>query len=247
MEPISDFFRNVNSWLNSLTAEDLEPYRMPAAIAFLVVVAIVAIALRIWEKRRREALGRKAKKLGLRFNPDPDYDLAARLEFLNRLGEGVNRYAFNIMQGVYREHPVRYFDYHYAIESTDGKGRTRRTSYYLSVYVLHHPTNFPEVEIYPQKFYHRIGQALGMESINFESVAFNKAFVVRSANRRFAYDLCHPRMLALLLKHKDINLELEGHCIACCYRHRHKPGKIRPHFDLLVDIRELIPEYLYAE
>ncbi len=246
MEPITDLFRNVNDWLNSLTAEDFEPYKMPAAIAFIVVAAIVGIALRIWEKRRRESLAKKAAQLGLHFKVERDYDVPERLRFLKRFDEGVDRYAFNIMQGVYRGHPVRAFDYHYAI--TDDYGTRRDSShFYFSVFVLHQPVQFPELEIVPQRFYHRIGEAFGMETFNFESQAFNRAFFVRAANRRFAYDVCHPRMMAFLLKHPEINLEIEGHCIAICYETRQQVSEVQPHLDALVDIRELMPAHLYSE
>ena len=247
MDFIIDFFRNLNGWLNSLSTDDFEPYKMPAAIAILVVAAIVAIALRIWEKRRQEAFAKKAAKLGLHFNAERDYDLPERLHFLSRFDKGENRYAFNIMQGVYRGHPVRAFDYHYSITAMDGRGRERTTHYYFSVFVLHQPVEFPELEISPQKLRHRIGQALGMESINFESVVFNNAFVVTSVNRRFAYDVCHPRMMAFLLQHQEISLEIEGHCIAICYNNRQKVAEVQPHLDVLVGIRELMPPHLYAE
>lgn len=246
MEPISDLFRNLNDWLNALTADDFEPYKMPAAIAVLAVAAIVAIALRIWEKRRRESLAKKAAALGLHFKADRDYDLPERLQFLSRFDKGVDRYAFNIMQGVYRGHPVRAFDYHYAIKDHDSGTRRSTSHFYFSVFVLHQPVQFPEVEVMPQRFYHRIGEAFGLETINFESQAFNKAFFVRAANRRFAYDVCHPRMMAFLLEHPEINLEIEGHCIAICYEMRQKVSEVQPHLDALVDIRELMPPHLYA-
>ena len=244
---MADWLRDINDWLNSLTADDLEPFKMPAAIAFVVMAGIMWIALRIWEKRRRESLARQAAKLGLQFKAERDYDLPGQLQFLSRFDEGVDRYAFNIMQGAYRGHPVRCFDYHYAIKDHDTGSRRDSAHFYFSVFVLHQPVAFPELEIYPQRYYHRIGQAFGMETINFESPAFNKAFVVRAANRRFAYDVCHPQMMTFLLQNPDINLEIEAHCIAIRYDERQKVDEVQPHLDVLVGIRELMPKHLYAE
>ena len=236
---MGDFFRGISQWFGAITAEDIEPYKGPIGIAILVLAAAGFGLWLYWEKRRREAFAAKAKELGLRFDPGPNYDIPPRIEFLNPMGRGKDRYAFNIMQGVYRGHPVRCFDYHYA---TGGKDST---SHYFSVYLLHHPVQFPKLEIDANSFFSRVGQALGMETIKFESAAFNRIFSVTSTDRRFAYDVCHPRMMAFLLQNPDISLEIEQDCIAICYMTRQKVKEVQPHLDLLVDFRELMPEHLY--
>jgi len=238
---MSDFIQNIIQWFNSITQEDLEPYAVPIGIAVLLLAAAGFGLWLYWEKRRREALAAKAKGLGLQFRPGPDYDLPGHIEFLNLMGRGKDRYAFNIIQGVYRGHPVRCFDYHFATGTKDS------TSHYFSVFLLHHPMQFPKVEIDANSFFHRVGQTLGMETIKFESESFNRVFVVTSTDRRFAYDICHPRMMAFLLQHPDLSLEIEGNCIAICYMSRQKAKEVQPHLDVLVDFRELLPEHLYAE
>jgi len=54
-------------------------------------------------------------------------------------------------------------------------------------------------------------------------------------------------MMEFLLEHRDLYLEIEAHCIAICYDRRQSPEEVQPHFDTLVTIRELMPEYLYAD
>ena len=217
-------------------------------IGGIIVLALLgAIAKWWWERRRRQAFRAIAERLGLRFNHHRDYALADRLGFLNRLARGSKRYAFNVIQGVYQDQPVLCFDYHYETYSRSSKGRRQTHHHYMSVYLLKHPVDFPELEIYPRTLIHRIGQALGFSDIQFESVDFSKAFVVKSAERRFAYDVCHPRMMEFLLQHSDLNIEIEAHCIAICYDRRQKPEEVQPHLDTLVQIRELMPGYLYAD
>ena len=39
--------------------------------------------------------------------------------------------------------------------------------------------------------------------IELESEDFNRAFTVNADDRRFAFDVLHPRMMELLLRHRD--------------------------------------------
>jgi hypothetical protein len=86
---------------------------------------------------------------------------------------------------------------------------------------------------------------LGFGDIDFESIEFSKAFCVRSRDRKFAYDICHTRMMEYLLAHRDLSLEIEGHCVALSFPRRldieEIPGRLRQ----LVEIRNLFPAYLY--
>lgn len=240
---MNDFFQRLSQWLGSITPADLEPYKGPIAIGFLLLFAAGFGLLFYREKRRRAALAGKAKELGLKFRPDPDHKLAAEAEFLNYLGRGRDRYAFNIIEGIYRGQPVRCFDYHFA---TGGKDSV---SCYFSVYMLYQPKQFPRLEISPKSFVHRIDSALGlgMASVEFESMAFTKAFAVNTEDRRFAYDVCHPRMMDFLMQHQHLTIEFEGNCIAICYMSVMKPKRVKPHLEVLAGIRERIPEYLYAD
>ena len=222
-------------------------------LVFLIVGGVVAFILALgllgwWqERKRREAFRAIAEHLGLQFSHHRDAALMQRLGFLNRLARGSNRYAYNVLQGVYQGNPVLCFDYHYETYSRGSKGQRQTHHHYGSVYMVKHPANFPEVEIYPRNFIHRIGQVLGFQDIQFESVEFSKAFVVKARDRRFAYDVCHPRMMEFLLQYRDFNLEIEAHCIAICYDRRQSPDEVQPHLDALIGIRELMPDYLYVE
>jgi hypothetical protein len=209
-------------------------------------IAVIVLNL-IAERKRHEAFRVVAERLGLAFHHRKDHHLAQRLGFLNRLARGSNRYAYNVIRGVYREQAVTCFDYHYETSSGNSKDGQQTVHHNLSVYVLKHPVDFPELEIVPRKFRHRIGQMLGVDDIRFESVEFSRRFVAKSRARRFAYDVCHPRMMAFLMAQGDFNLEIEAHCIAICYDRRQCPDEVQPHLDTLVEIRGLIPEYLYAE
>ncbi|HPD16423.1 MAG TPA: hypothetical protein PLE19_15830 [Planctomycetota bacterium] len=211
------------------------------------ILAVVGLAIFGWlaEKKRREAFAALAERLGLVFSPGRDPALPLRYGFLDALRQGDNRYAFNILRGDYQGFPVQAFDFHYETHSTDSKGHRQTHHHYLSFFLLEQRRDFPELRIYPEGFWQKFGQMLGFEDIDFESLEFSRAFCVRSKNRRFAYDVCHTRMMEYLLQHRDLSLEIEHTAIALSFNRRLKPEEIPARLDQLVQIVNLLPEYLY--
>jgi hypothetical protein len=218
-------------------------------IALLIALAVALLITGVvfsylWEKKRREAFRRLAQELGLDYVARDDV-LPSRYEFLDALRQGENRYAFNILRGTYEGLRVQAFDYHYETESTDSKGNRETQDHYFSFFVLEQERWFPELRIYPEGILSKIGQMLGYEDIDFESIEFSKAFCVRSRDRKFAYDICHTRMMEYLLAHRDLSIEIEGPCVALSFASRLKPEQIPGRLRQLVEIRNLFPEYLF--
>lgn len=225
----------------------MDNFFVPAIIVlvFAIVVAL-AIAGNLQEKRRREALRALAARLGLRFSANKNRPLVKQFAFLNLLQQGGGRYAYNVIEGEYKGHPICCFDYHYTTTSTDSKGRTQTHHHYCSMMILRLEQDFPELRIYPETFLSRIGQMLGFSNIDFESVEFSKAFTVRAKDRKFAYDICHPRMMEYLLNHRDLSLEIEQDCLARPSERLLVPEKLEAGLDMLCDLRALFPQYLFA-
>ena len=221
---------------------------MPVLIIALFVALIVVLAVlgHLAEKRRREAFQALAQRLGMHYRAK-DPTVAQRFQFLDKLRQGSNRYAFNILDGPYEGHPVMVFDFHYETHSTDSKGRRQTHHHYLSFFILFQDLAFPELRIYPENILSRLGQMLGFDDIDFESAEFSRAFVVRSIDKRFAYDICHTRMMRYLLEHRDLAIEIEGQCLSICCESRLKPGQVEDRLRQLVQIRKLFPDYLYGE
>ncbi len=222
----------------------------PGAVALVVVFALVVIALGVLgylrEKKRREAFQALAARLGMRYVAR-DRSLAKRYRFLDKLRQGTNRYAFNILEGEFKGYPVKAFDYHYETHSTDSKGRRTTHHHYFSFFILEQEKEFPELRIYPEGLLSKLGQMLGFDDIDFESIEFSKAFCVRSRDRKFAYDICHTRMMEYLLAHRDLSLEIEGRCVAMSFPRRLDVEEIPRRLEQLVEIRQLFPEYLYRD
>ncbi len=223
-------------------SNDMGPF-----VIILIVVGVVGAILFGWyfEKKRREELAAMAARLGLRYAPDKDRGLAEEFGFLDKLAQGSNRYAFNVMQGQYQEQAVWAFDYHYETHSTDSKGNRHTHDHYLSVFVLGLPRNFPELRIVPEGLLSKLAQAFGYADIDFESDEFSRAFCVRSPDRKFAYDVCNPRMMEFLLANRDLCVEIENDILALVFDGKLCVELIPTNFDRLVAIRDLMPEYLF--
>jgi hypothetical protein len=214
-------------------------------IAALVIAAMIYGALAA--KRRREALATLAARLGLRFNPDDDYTLAGRFEFLDHLAQGDNRYAFNILSGQYRQKEALVFDYHYETHSTDSKGNRTTHHHYFSFFILLLPLSFPELRITKEGLFSKIAQAFGYADIDFESAEFSRAFCVRSTNKKFAYDVCNAQMMEYLLANRDLSIEIERDALALAFDSQLSADDIEANLQRLLEIRSRLPEYLFTK
>jgi len=216
-----------------------------AAIAVLFVA--IFIVSHLIEKKRREAFVRLAEKLRLRYSPDQSPALAQRFEFLDALAQGSNRYAYNVLSGEYGGNAVTLFDYHYETTSTDSKGNRTTHHHHISYCICFLEQDFPELHVYPESFFSRIGQIFGFEDINFESEEFSRAFTVRSKDKKFAYDVCNARMMEYLLRHPKTTLEIEGKCLASGKNARLSVDEIEPLLEHICEIRRLLPNYLFQD
>ena len=218
----------------------------------LVIVGVVALIIvgailgYVAAKKRREAMLAMAARLGLRFDPGKDRELARRYQFLDKLRAGENRYAFNILSGNYQSHDVMAFDYHYETHSTDSKGHRQTHHHYFSFFLLLMPIAFPELVIAREGFFSKVAQALGYDDIDFESHEFSRKFCVRSKDKKFAYDVCNARMIEYLLANDDLTIEIEGPAMGISFNSRLSPEKIESNLNRLVAVRALMPDYLFS-
>jgi len=209
-------------------------------ISVAVIVMAVSYVRFVEAQRRRRARMALAERLGLHFEPQKDRDLAERYRFLSKLQTGGNRYAFNTFWGNYRGHDMTVFDWHY---ETGGRSRSHD---YFSCFILHLPRLVPKLTIVKEEFSSKIAQALGYDDIDFESHEFSRTFCVRSPDKKFAYDVCHARMIEYLLANDDLTIEMGQDVLAITSRYRLDLEDIEPNLNRLVTLRSLIPEYLFS-
>lgn len=214
-----------------------------------IIVLICVVAAMIWglyaARKRRDAMGLLAERLGLHFSGERNYQMAERHAFLDKLRQGSNRYAYNIMSGHFNGHDVAAFDYHYETHSSDSKGRSQTHHHHFSFFVLTLPKHLPELTIAKEGLLSKIAQAVGFNDIDFESPEFSKTFVVRSKDKKFAYDFCNEQMIDYLLGHPDINIEVDQDSLAIALNRCLRVEEIEAHLDQLVSIRTLMPDHLF--
>jgi hypothetical protein len=219
-------------------------------VVFIVIAAFIivgAILSALQARRRRQALANLAASLGLQYQAGRDHSLDERYRFLAKLCQGSNRYAFNILSGPYQGHPVMAFDYHYQTHSTDSKGRRQTHHHHFSFFILHLTEIFPELTIAAEGWGSKIAQLFGYDDIDFESAEFSKKFCVRSRDKKFAYDICHARMIEYLLANPDLTIEIENHCLTLMFPRPLAAEQIAFNLDRLVRLRNHFPNYLWRD
>jgi hypothetical protein len=215
-------------------------------ILFAAIVIASIIYASIAARKRREAMFELATRLGLRFSSEKDYSLAKQYEFLNRLAQGDNRYAYNVLSGAYQQNRVLVFDYHYETYSRDSKGHRQTNHHHFSCFVLLLARSFLELTITREGLFSKIAQAFGYNDIDFESAEFSRKFCVRSKDKRFAYDVCNAQMMEYLLANDDLNVEIEQDALAIAFPSCLDAPKIEPNLRRLLEIRLRMPEYLFT-
>lgn len=190
------------------------------------------------EEVRRRKLAALARKLQLKFSSKGDFKLAADYLFLRWLKRGDISYAYNVFQGYFLKYPVTVFDYTFA---------AGKCNYYWSAYILEMRTNFPDLLITHENKESRIAEALGESHITFESAEFSRAFCVRSTDKKFAFDVCHARMMQFLLDNQDISIEINGSVLALFFKDWLHPEKVENNLTRLIQLRELLPNYLFTK
>ena len=216
----------------------MEPLIFVGFAAIFIVVLVVGI---MSARKRREAMVSLAAKLGLHFAPAKDRHLAKRYKFLNKLRRGSNRYAYNVLSGNHQGHEIMAFDYHYKT----GSGKNTH-HHHFSFFILHLAAAFPELVIGPEGVFSKIAQAVGYDDIDFESHEFSRKFCVRSADKKFAYDVCNARMIEYLLANHDFGIEIEDKVLAVSFNRKLAPDLIEPNLNRLVTVRSLMPDYLFS-
>lgn len=99
-------------------------------------------------------------------------------------------------------------DFQYTTTSGSGKDRRRRT-YNFSYLIVHPPWDTSSLLIRPEGVWDKIKGAVGFDDIDFESDEFSRKFYVQSSDRKFAYDVLHPRMMEFLLENPTATINIE--------------------------------------
>jgi hypothetical protein len=219
------------------------PFELVVVVVFIIVGAVAAVRQRDAARKRSLDLQVLSTKLGFAdFNPGPDPGFIEGWCFLNRFSQGENRYAFNVLQGVYQEQKLFIFDYHYRT----GSGKDAHDHYY-TIFMLIVKEVFPGITVGPENLVMKIDGMFDSENIKFESAEFSKTFRVRSPDKKFAYDVCNPQMIEFLLANRGLEFEINGPAILLAFNPQLPVDQIEPNLQRLAQIRALLPQYLFEQ
>jgi uncharacterized protein DUF3137 len=208
-----------------------------------LVVLLVIYLQRRMARKRREAMAAWARARGFSF-------VAEDNAYIDRFrsgpfGKGDRRTATNVITGVVDGRPVIAFDYSYDTESTDSKGNRTRTTHRYNVAAVNLPATLPDLEVSRENFFSSIGRALGFHDIEFENGEFNKEFKVHAEDRKFAYDIIHPRMMEWLLHTPGPSWSIERADLMCWAGGRAKPQDVEGHLNYLNAVVQQIPRFVW--
>lgn len=188
-----------------------------AEVLMMTTVVVVVIAVAIYASKqaakRREELAAFAFSIGLTFHAARQRDFR-KLHRHSVFSRGSARAAYNTMEGRLEiagfSHAAILGEYKYTI-STGKSSHTYRFSF-----ILLRPSwiRLPDLEIRKEHIGDKLSAAFGFDDIDFESEEFSRKFMVKSADKRFAYAVCHPRMMEFLLAKPDLAVEIcDGECL----------------------------------
>lgn len=105
-------------------------------------------------------------------------------------------------------------DFRYKVREGSGKSRHTRT-YKFSYLILHLPfVKLPSLLIRQERVFDRLAGVIGFDDIDFEPHEFSQRYYVKSDDKRFAYDVVHPRMMQCLLEANPPAIDIEHD--RCC-------------------------------
>ena len=222
-------------------------------IFILVIGIVLVIWLVIYAARqagvRRDALRAWAQGQGYRFSADKDHAMDERYECFSPLQQGDNRYAYNNVQGEADGKLFHAFDYHYQTYSTDSKGNRTTHHHTFTALIMDAGLRFPhELRVRPEGWFDKLTALVGFDDIDFESHEFSRAFYVKSRDRKFAYDVIHPRMMEFLLAHRGYAFELDGGAIFVALGERSlNPLEWPKLIEFATEVLHRLPDYLVDE
>jgi hypothetical protein len=201
---------------------------MPQSFIVLIIVAVIAlIAVSAYysyqaQQKRIAELSQLGASHGWQFDQSQDSTHDDRYNYFSIFNQGDDRYAYNTLRGDEqvgeRPWPVQLGDYHYRTTSTstDSKGNTTTTYHHhqLSYLIVDTPyLGAPHLFVRREGFFDKLANFFGFSDINFESEEFSRRFRVKSPDKKFAYDVIHPRMMEFLLAEEPPMIDFQrGQC-----------------------------------
>ena len=114
--------------------------------------------------------------------------------------------------------------------------------------IVHPPWDTPPLLIRPEGIFDKIKSVIGFDDIDFESAEFSRKFYVKSTDKRFAYDVLHPRMMEFLLAEMPPLIDIEDGALCLSDgRRRWDPDRFRKEMAFIEGFCSQWPRHLLKE
>jgi hypothetical protein len=188
----------------------------------------------VWTPPKEWQLRRLARSLGPAFVTDDKREP----------GQGVSSAVLrsrtgttcHVLRGVCEGHRVSIWVY-----ETSWEGRTPRLT---TCFVLEEDSSFPDLLVWPRESFWNRTLMSAVDEIRLESLEFSETFSIAAADRKFAYDVLHPRMMEHLLELPGPSLEICRNHVTLGFEKPLPLREIRIRLKQFVEIRKLFPKFL---
>ena len=209
----------------------------------LLVVGVIILGHYAAAKRRNE-LSQWAASQGWRFSPDRISGLEHQYPGFQLLKQGSDRYAYNIIRGIFKDLNILAFDYHYETHSTNSKGHRQTHHHHFSAVILETPHVLKSLFIRAEGFFDKLTEFFGFDDIDFESAEFSRKFFVKAEDRRWAYDVIHTRTMEFLLDSPRFTIQFHGRHMFAGRSTTFKITDFQDAMGVLMGILDRFPDYL---
>jgi len=213
-----------------------------AVVGFGLVAVLIVWIIKEAEKAKARAAARLAAmqvlaaRHGLSFRAFEDSTHDEEFWHFELFQRGFDRYAYNSISGEIGLElgdwvgagKVDMGDFKYKTRetttTTDSKGRTttrtRIVNHSFSYFILGLPfETMPGMVIRREHLFDKLASMFGKDDIDFESSEFSRKYFVKSASRKFAYDVVNQRMIEFLLETEPglVDIENQRICLSDGY------------------------------
>jgi hypothetical protein len=209
-------------------------------LVFIAIIAAIAIAIGSYlgAAKRRQELSAFALQNGFSFNAYPG-DIHEKYESFKPFDDGHSRRSSNLVHGRRDGIDWSLFDYKFVT----GSGKNQQTHHY-GIVLAEIDVVLSQMRIRPEGFFDKLAAVVGFDDINFESEEFSRKFYVTATDRKFAYDLIHPKMMEYLMAAPRADWQLGGRVVLMSRSQHYKVDELAGVMNLIDGFVRLIPEYV---
>lgn len=206
---------------------------MPEEVIYIIAGAVFVIGLIIYavlkyEKTRRQGLQDFALKAGFSFTRDFEPD--EELRDFNIFRKGHARKARNLVSGSRGGVAYRIFDYRYRV----GGGNNSHTYHQTVAFARLKQAALPGFYLTPEHLFHRLGEKLGMQDIDFEHFPeFSGLYLLRGEDEAAIRQVFKPYILDYF-RNRKLKATIEARDNRLIYYKRGKrvkPADMAANFD----------------